>query len=94
TGVQYPEGHKFQVEGIDESLVVYEGQLVLKGQLEVPADAAAGEQDLEVKLKYQACNNENCLRPVTLTLTGKVKIATAGTQAAAINQKLFAAPEP
>ncbi|MCA9089921.1 MAG: hypothetical protein KDA90_14960, partial [Planctomycetaceae bacterium] len=90
TGARYPAGHEFNVEGIDEALSVYEGKIVLYGTITVPESAAAGADELQIGIKYQACNDENCLRPVTIPLSGKVIVAPAGTQAKPINQKLFA----
>jgi uncharacterized protein YyaL (SSP411 family) len=85
----YPQGQPFRIEGFDEPVSVYEGQIVLRGILEIPAEAAPGADEVKITLRYQACNDQNCLRPLTLTLTGTVQILPTGAQAEAINQALF-----
>lgn len=86
--VNYPKGMDFKLEGIDEPLSVYEGRIVLTGSITVPA-TATGEEAFEFRLRYQACNNVNCLRPMNLVLKGKVPIAATGTKVPAINTQLF-----
>lgn len=90
--VNYPKGHEFKVEGFDVALSVYEKRIMLTGKLIIPGETPPGEQELKVTLKYQACNDKNCLRPVTLTLTGKLTVLPAGSSPAAINRPLFAIP--
>ncbi|MCA8997356.1 MAG: DUF255 domain-containing protein [Planctomycetaceae bacterium] len=88
--VQYPEGHPFQIEGFDEAVNVYEGEIVLRGQLHIPK-GVQGALPLSLQVRYQACNNENCLRPMKLQLSGEVPIAQDGDTIQAVNAALFPA---
>lgn len=88
-GVVYPKGHDFVLEGFDEPLSVYEGQVVLIGTIDVPASAAGKEESVTLSIRYQACNNETCQRPTTLEIAGKVKVLPAGSQPKFINRRLF-----
>jgi uncharacterized protein YyaL (SSP411 family) len=89
SNIKYPAGHKFTVAGFDEPLLVYEKQAIIRGILEVPASAAGKEEELELKVKYQACNDQTCIRPTTLSLKGKFKVAAPGEAVRQVNQKWF-----
>jgi hypothetical protein len=92
--VKYPKGHKFDFPGFDEPLMVYEGQIVLFGTIEVPQEAAGQHEELELNVKYQACSSDRCEPPRTLKLTGKVEVAAVGEPVKTINDKLFNPPKP
>jgi DsbC/DsbD-like thiol-disulfide interchange protein len=88
--VAYPKGKPFQVEGLEEPAVVYEKQAVIRGVLTIPADVKNATFDpLEINIKYQPCNDQQCLAPKTAKLSGKVPIAPVGQQVKFINQNLF-----
>jgi len=59
-GLQYPDGKPFRFTFSEAPLEVYEGEVVLRGEV------ASGARD--VRVTYQACDANRCLRPVTLTL--------------------------
>lgn len=85
----YPKGHTFKIEGIDEPLSVYEGRIILYGAVSVPAEFSGQRADATVTLRYQACNDANCLRPMRLTLKGTVDVARPTDQVQVINEGLF-----
>lgn len=87
--VKYPKGHAFNVTGFDEPLQVYEKQVIIRGTLEVPANSGGKEEVLELKIKYQACNDKSCIRPTTISLKGKFQIAKSGEPVKQINQEWF-----
>ncbi|MFH1301904.1 MAG: DUF255 domain-containing protein [Planctomycetota bacterium] len=89
TNVKYPGGHAFNVEGFDQPLQVYEKQAIVRGTLEIPADAAGKEEQLELNVKYQACNDKTCIRPTTVSLKGKFRIAKPGEPVKQLNQQWF-----
>ena len=87
--VKYPKGHKFTPPGAPEPIVVYEGQVVLFGTIEVPEDAGGKTEEFDLLVKFQACSNDRCEPPKTLTLKGKVEVAPVGQPIKTINEKLF-----
>jgi len=91
--VKYPKGHKFTPPGAPEPIVVYEGQVVLFGTIEVPEDAAGKMEEFELLVKYQACSDDRCEPPKTLTLKGSVEVASVGEKVKTINDKLFNPPK-
>ena len=93
--VTYPKGKEFQIEGFDEAALVYEKKAILRGRLTIPADVKGAMTDpLEISIRYQPCNDQQCLAPKTAKLTGKVPIAPKGQPVKSINQNLFPKPEP
>jgi uncharacterized protein YyaL (SSP411 family) len=91
--VAYPKGKPFQIEGFDEPALVYEKQAVVRGRLTIPADVGGAASDsLEISIRYQPCNDKQCLAPKTAKLTGKVPIARKGQAVKFINQNLFPKP--
>jgi uncharacterized protein YyaL (SSP411 family) len=94
-GVRYPAGHEFRVAGINESLLVYEKQVTLLGQLLPPAGSAGTTDELTLVLRYQACNDQTCLQPLRVRLTGTIPIAAPGEAVQTLNESLFASePRP
>ena len=89
TDVKYPAGEKFTQDGLDESMLVYEGRIVLYGKLKAPQSAAGKVAGTEITVRYQACNDQMCLRPMKLVLKGKFPIAKAGEKPQAVNESLF-----
>jgi len=88
--VRYPKAKPFTLEGFDEPLHVYEGEVSLYGTLQIPANAKTEQAEIELKIRYQACNDTQCLSPKTLKLKGKIPIAAAGEEVKQINAALFA----
>jgi Disulphide bond corrector protein DsbC len=68
----YPKAEEIQVNG--QSLTVFTGTFPIHTEFQVQPNAAPGTVTVNGKLKYQACNNEMCLRPVTLDIPLQVTI--------------------
>lgn len=91
----YPEGSELTVQDIEEAVSVYEGQVEIRGEIQVAADAAGKTEELEFQVKYQACNEKNCLPPKTLKLANKIDVVKAGASVNQVNPKYFSdTPEP
>ena len=75
--VSYPKGklEKFAFSKIP--LNVYQDTVILRMPVTVLASAPLGEQHIPLKLRYQACSNELCLPPVTLTLDATLNVAAS-----------------
>lgn len=87
--IEYPKGIDLPIDGFDEPLSVYEGRVMLFGTLEVPAKAAGETEELTVEIKFQACNDKQCLSPKTAKLVGKVAVASPGQPIKTVNEKVF-----
>jgi hypothetical protein len=68
----YPKAEEIQVNG--QALTVFTGTFPVQTEFRVGPNAALGTVTVNGKLRYQACNNEMCLRPVTLDIPLQVTI--------------------
>ena len=75
----YPEAQHVTFPYADEPLAVYEGTVVIGMELEIAANAPLGDHDLEISVRYQACNDRACFAPAEATLTLPVSVAPEGT---------------
>ena len=77
--VSYPKGklEKFAFSKIP--LNVYQDTVILRLPVTALESAPLGEQHVPLKLRYQACSNELCLPPVTLTLDATLNVASSAS---------------
>jgi len=89
--VKYPKGtlHKFSFAK-DQALNVYADTATLFVPLTIEAGAPLGEQHIPLKLRYQACNNEVCLPPVTLPVDAVIRVSSGESHPN--HPELFAKP--
>jgi hypothetical protein len=90
--VTYPEGELRTFTFSKTPLNVYEKTIVLKMAVTAQPDAPAGAQHIPLKLRYQACNNEVCLPPVTLPVDAVVNVTASASAAHAAHPEVFQAP--
>jgi hypothetical protein len=86
---KYPKGADLTIEEFPEPVSVYEGNVIIRGELQAASDAAGKTEELEFQIKYQACNEKTCLPPKTLKLAGQIPVVKPGTPVKQINQKYF-----
>ncbi len=80
-GFEYP-GHKMmKFEFTEEPIAVYDGTFRIFVELELPADATAGAIETEAALRYQACDDKQCLPPVTARAPLKLTVGPGGEAA-------------
>jgi DsbC/DsbD-like thiol-disulfide interchange protein len=89
--IDYPAGREQRVEGFDGPLRVYEGRVVLFGTLTVPKEAARQTEEVTVEVRFQACNDQQCVAPKTAKLVGKIPVAAPGETLKPMNEELFKA---
>jgi len=87
--VSYPKGKLEQFAFSKIPLNVYQGTVILRLPVTALADAPLGEQHIPLKLRYQACSNELCLPPVTLTLDATINVAASASAARAAHAEIF-----
>jgi len=90
--VTYPEGELRTFTFSKTPLNVYENTIVLKMAVTAQPDAPTGAQHIPLKLRYQACNNEVCLPPVTLPVDAVVNVTASASAAHAAHPEVFQAP--
>ena len=75
---QYPKAlmKTFSFEKVP--LAVYDGDVVIVAQLAVPAGTKAGTYPVKAALRYQACNDSQCLPPVTAQAEIQLTVGPGG----------------
>jgi suppressor for copper-sensitivity B len=63
--VEYPPAQRKSFTFAEVPLSVYDGDVVIQALVRVPAGAARGAFPIRARLQYQACNDSQCLPPVT-----------------------------
>jgi len=87
--VKYPKGKPIKMQDLNQDISVYDGKVDIFGVLKVPVEAAGLTEDMEIVVKYQACDDQKCLLPTTVKLSGKLQIAKADEPVRSVNEKLF-----
>lgn len=62
--ITYPKPEEIKVG--TETLTVFTGGFSIQSRFTVPQQAQPGSSVMTGKLRYQACNNQMCLRPATV----------------------------
>ena len=65
----YPAAVKRKFQFEQQPLAVYEGDAQVKIKLQTEATASRGAQTVPVTVRVQACDNEKCFPPATLSAT-------------------------
>lgn len=92
TKLRFPKGKSVERGADEKPQSLYMGKVKIVGELEVPAKAAGGEEELLVIVRFQACDDAQCLPPKTLKLKVPVKVAPPGEPVKLINEELFTPP--
>lgn len=87
--VSYPKGKLENFSFSKIPLNVYEDVVILRMPVTALVSAPLGEQHIPLKLRYQACSNELCLPPVTLTLDAKLSVAASASAARPAHPEIF-----
>jgi hypothetical protein len=74
----------------DKPLNVYTDSVTVRLPLTALPDAPLGAQHLSMKLRYQACNSEICLPPVTKDVEATINVVAPRTGAKPANATIFA----
>lgn len=86
----YPAGKGLTFSFSETPIQVWEGQVTVLGELQVPSSAAPGEVELGVAVVAQACNDTQCLPPLPVSASRQVEVAAAGTATDVTTEGAFA----
>lgn len=64
--VMYPKPQMEKLSFSPKPISVYTGSFAISTRFKAPANATAGMAFMNGKLRYQACNNKECLPPRTI----------------------------
>jgi suppressor for copper-sensitivity B len=78
--IRYPPAEMQRFAFADQPLAVYDGDVVIVADLEVPAGTAAGTYPVRGSLRYQACDDSQCLPPVTTEAELQLTVGPGGEE--------------
>ncbi|HEV2844464.1 MAG TPA: thioredoxin family protein [Thermoanaerobaculia bacterium] len=76
--VQYPPGEMQTFSFEKQPLAVYDGSVVFLANLAVPAGTTEGTYPVRASLRFQACNDSQCLPPVTAEAEIQLTVGPGG----------------
>jgi suppressor for copper-sensitivity B len=77
-GVRYPAAKMKTFSFEPHPLAVYDGDVVVTASFQVPKGTKPGVYPLQGSLRYQACNDQQCLPPVTAEARIEIKVGPGG----------------
>jgi DsbC/DsbD-like thiol-disulfide interchange protein len=92
TPVTYPRGsvRTFRFGGSDVTRVaVYEGRVVFRFNVGVPANHPPGVETVRVNVRFQSCTDEVCYPPATRDLALRIAVVGRDTPSNRVNGQLF-----
>ncbi len=76
TEIVYPAGHELKLDFAEETMMLYDGTVLIGAIVEVAAGVPTGNLTIPAKLTYQACDNAKCLMPATESIFIQTKVST------------------
>ncbi|MEO1088346.1 MAG: hypothetical protein AAFY88_29290, partial [Acidobacteriota bacterium] len=73
----------------EEPVRVFDGEFRILARLTIPPDAVAGTVPVEAVLRYQSCDDKQCLPPTSISRPFELEVGASG---AAVAAELFADP--
>ncbi|MFO7448006.1 MAG: cytochrome c biogenesis protein CcdA, partial [Ignavibacteriaceae bacterium] len=89
TKTSYPPAQDLTLAFSENPLSVWEEQIFIGGLIKVKENIKPGIYPLIITLNYQACNDNSCLPPNSVTDTIEVVVSGTQTPAKEINQDIF-----
>jgi suppressor for copper-sensitivity B len=77
----YPAHKMVKFEFTDEPIAVYDGTVTILAELELGAGVAEGSYEVAGGLRYQACDDRQCLPPVTTNAVANLVVGAGGAAA-------------
>lgn len=87
--VSYPAAQLRNFSFSPDKLSVYEGRVILRFNITVPANFATGVTTFRAQVRFQSCNDEACFPPVSRKVEMPIAIVGANESAKRINGNIF-----
>jgi uncharacterized protein YyaL (SSP411 family) len=91
--IKYPKHELMMAKGSPTPYHVYGKKVIIYGLLEIDPAELAEKAEITIEIKYQACNETECLPPDTITMKGKLPLANPGSDIKRINADKFPKPK-
>lgn len=88
-GVSYPRASLRSFSFSEQKLSVFEGRVVMRFSVTVPANFPHSKMELKTKVRYQSCNDKECYAPATHDLSLWIDVVNANESAKRTNRNIF-----
>ena len=75
---EYPDHSMQSFAFTEEPIAVYDGEVTIYSRFDLPSSLAPGAVELEAALRYQACDDKQCLPPVTTEVALSIEVGPGG----------------
>jgi suppressor for copper-sensitivity B len=76
--IRYPQAEMQTFAFAEEPLAVYDGDVVILSEVQIPKGTPNGAFVVRASLRYQACDDSQCLPPVTTTAEVQLPVGPGG----------------
>ena len=87
--IVFPEARNETLSFSDKPVSVFEGDIVIGLLINIDKSLSHGNYKIPVQLKYQACNNQSCMPPTSITDTIQISIVDSNRVINQINKDDF-----
>ncbi len=87
--VVYPLAKELKFEFSELPVSVYDGEIVIGALIQIDKTIPEGEYRIPIKLKYQACNDQTCMPPTSVSDTLVISVVNENGSVQEINNELF-----
>lgn len=88
-GVRYPRASLRNFSFSEEKLSVFEGRVVMRFNVTIPANFPHSKMELKAKVRYQSCSDKECYAPATRDLSLWIDVVNANEAAKRTNGNIF-----
>ncbi|HYN10778.1 MAG TPA: cytochrome c biogenesis protein CcdA [Vicinamibacterales bacterium] len=85
----FPRAIDFKLEGSPEPLAVFEREFVIGARLQIDALQPPGDLVIPARLRYQACDDKQCFRPMTADVSWTVRVVPKAERGSAQHSDVF-----
>ncbi len=89
TMTKFPEPKEVNLGFSEKPVSVFEGEILIGGIINVPANIELGEYQLKIKFNYQACNDMTCMPPNSAEQNLTVTVVDESVPTTEQNSELF-----
>jgi cytochrome c biogenesis protein CcdA/thiol-disulfide isomerase/thioredoxin len=87
--VVFPRAVDFKIEGTPDLLAVFEREFVIGARLEIDAKQPPNELSIPARLRFQACDDRQCFRPMTRDVSWTIRVVSKSDRAAPAPSGVF-----
>ncbi|MBM4170871.1 MAG: protein-disulfide reductase DsbD [Ignavibacteria bacterium] len=89
TKLNFPKPQELNFEFSEKPVSVYDGEVIISGLIQIDKNLEIGNNNIPIQLKYQACNDQSCMPPTSVSDTISIEVVKVKSEVLQINQETF-----